>query len=122
MELLERADALGVLDDLLARSASGGRIAVVTGEAGAGKSTLVTAFGTRVGPGARVLWGSCDPLLTPRALGPLHDVARQVGGALAERLAGVQEGVAARGWPTTTVTPCSLNAGQRQPCAAAPGR
>jgi hypothetical protein len=52
MELLERADALDVLDDLLARSASGGRIAVVTGEAGAGKSTLVTAFGRARWPGA----------------------------------------------------------------------
>ncbi|MBM0237514.1 AAA family ATPase, partial [Micromonospora sp. ATA32] len=87
MELLERADALGSLDDLLAASASGGRIALVSGEAGAGKSALVSAFMAAVGPRARVLQGSCDPLLTPRALGPLHDIARQVGGALAERLA-----------------------------------
>ncbi|MER7891934.1 AAA family ATPase [Micromonospora sp. NPDC094482] len=86
MELLERAETLGAMDDLLAATASGGQIALVAAEAGAGKSTLVTAFAAALGPRARVLWGSCDPLLTPRALGPLHDVARQVGGVLAERL------------------------------------
>ena len=31
----------------------------------------------------RVLWGACDPLITPRPLGPLRDVARQAGGAIA---------------------------------------
>ncbi|GAA0812848.1 ATP-binding protein [Spirilliplanes yamanashiensis] len=85
MELLERADALGLLDDLLGAH-DGGRVAVVGGEAGAGKSTLVGAFTQRVRARARVLWGACDPLLTPRALGPLHDIARDVGGALAERI------------------------------------
>jgi predicted ATPase len=87
MELLERADALGVLDELLAASASGGRIALVAGEAGAGKSALVGVFTGRAERHGRVLWGACDPLLTPRALGPLHDIARQTGGVLAERLA-----------------------------------
>jgi DNA-binding CsgD family transcriptional regulator len=29
-----------------------------------------------------VLWGNCDPLSTPQALGPLRDVSRQVGGSL----------------------------------------
>ncbi|KAB1914482.1 AAA family ATPase [Micromonospora noduli] len=83
MELLERADALATLDGLLV--SPGGAIALVTGEAGAGKSALVGAFAATTR--ARVLWGSCDPLLTPRALGPLHDVARQVGGVVADRLA-----------------------------------
>jgi hypothetical protein len=35
---------------------------------------------------ARFLLGACDPLLTPRALGPLHDIARQTGGRLAALL------------------------------------
>ncbi|RLP90629.1 MULTISPECIES: AAA family ATPase [unclassified Micromonospora] len=78
MELLERADALATLDGLLA--SPGGAVALVAGEAGAGKSALLSAFASTAAPRARVLWGSCDPLLTPRALGPLHDVARQVGG------------------------------------------
>src|SRR5262249_2326703 len=31
---------------------------------------------------ARVLWGACDALFTPRPLAPLHDIARQTKGAL----------------------------------------
>ncbi len=86
MELLERAEALAALDDLLAQSAGGGRMALVPGEAGAGKSALVSAFTAGLGARGRALWGACDPLLTPRALGPLHDVARVLGGELRERL------------------------------------
>ena len=29
-----------------------------------------------------MLWGACDPLITPRPMGPLRDVARQLGGAV----------------------------------------
>ena len=64
MELLERARVLEELD----------------GEAGIGKSALVRRFTERHQAGARFLLGACDPLLTPRALGPLHDIARQTGG------------------------------------------
>ncbi|MBM0227882.1 AAA family ATPase, partial [Micromonospora sp. ATA51] len=92
MELLERAGPLDALDELLTASAAGGRIALVAGEAGAGKSALVSAFTAAVGVRARVLQGGCDPLLTPRALGPLHDIGRQIGGALAERLADSRTG------------------------------
>jgi len=92
MELLERGDALADLEALLADTAGGGRIAVVSGEAGAGKSSLAAAFAAAAGSRAWVLWGACDPLLTPRALGPLHDIARQVGGALRERMAAGERG------------------------------
>jgi DNA-binding CsgD family transcriptional regulator len=34
----------------------------------------------------RVLWGACDPLETPRALGPLVDVADELGGEFAVRV------------------------------------
>ncbi|HEY2959189.1 MAG TPA: AAA family ATPase [Actinomycetota bacterium] len=92
MDLLERARPLADLTKLLADCAGAGRIAVVSGEAGAGKSALVSAFADTIAARARVLWGACDPLLTPRALGPLHDIARQVGGALKERIADRQRG------------------------------
>ncbi|SNY34349.1 ATP-binding protein [Paractinoplanes atraurantiacus] len=85
-DLLERSSELAALDRLLAESAAGGRVAVVSGEAGAGKSTLAAAFAEAAGPRAQTLWGACDPLLTPRALGPLHDIARRLGGALRERI------------------------------------
>ncbi|MEV4532510.1 AAA family ATPase [Asanoa sp. NPDC049518] len=85
MELWERAAPLAVLDDLLRASATGGRVALVAGEAGVGKSALVTEF-ARNRP-QRFHWGWCDPLVTPRALGPLHDVARHTSGPLADSLA-----------------------------------
>jgi DNA-binding CsgD family transcriptional regulator len=36
----------------------------------------------------RVLWGACDALITPRPLGPLHDIARQSQGRLLDLLDG----------------------------------
>ncbi|MGR6920359.1 AAA family ATPase [[Actinomadura] parvosata] len=86
MELWERSAMLELLDGLLGECARGGRVAVVAGEAGIGKSVLVNEFARRCGARARVLWGGCDRLVTPRALGPLHDIGRQTGGVLAERL------------------------------------
>jgi DNA-binding CsgD family transcriptional regulator/tetratricopeptide (TPR) repeat protein len=86
MELWERSEALSLLGDLLRESSRGGRIALVAGEAGIGKSALVNEFARRCGTRARVVWGACDRLVTPRALGPLHDIGHQLGGRLAARL------------------------------------
>ncbi|HZA03752.1 MAG TPA: AAA family ATPase, partial [Propionibacteriaceae bacterium] len=88
MELWERSDALTLLDDLLGESGRGGRIALVAGEAGIGKSSLVREFVRRCGATVRVVWGACDRLVTPRALGPLHDIGQQIGGRLAAQLRG----------------------------------
>jgi DNA-binding CsgD family transcriptional regulator len=87
MDLLERGLVLEELDGELAAVAGGGRVALVAGEAGIGKSALVRRFTERQAAGVRVVLGACDPLLTPRALGPLHDIARQTGGRLAGLLA-----------------------------------
>lgn len=81
-ELLERSEALAELDESL----SGGRLVLVAGEAGIGKSALVRRFMKRH-DGVRFLVGMFDPLLTPRPLGPLRDIAEQTGGALARMLA-----------------------------------
>jgi DNA-binding CsgD family transcriptional regulator len=86
MELWERSAALDRMDGLLADSANAGRVVLVAGEAGIGKTAFVAEFVRRAGAGARVLWGGCDHLETPRALGPLHDMARGVGGVLASRM------------------------------------
>src|SRR5690606_20634604 len=51
-------------------------------EAGVGKSTLVAEFARAVSPQARLLQGACDPLSTPRPLGPLVDIAAQAGAEL----------------------------------------
>src|SRR6185436_7869338 len=84
--LWERSTALAGLEEMLAATARAGCIALVAGEAGIGKTTLLGAFAERCGGRARVLWGLCDPLITPRASGPLRDIARQAGGLLLERL------------------------------------
>jgi DNA-binding CsgD family transcriptional regulator/tetratricopeptide (TPR) repeat protein len=54
------------------------------GEAGAGKTALVRRFCDAQGPPVRVLWGACDDLFAPRALGPVVDLARATGGELEE--------------------------------------
>jgi DNA-binding CsgD family transcriptional regulator/tetratricopeptide (TPR) repeat protein len=87
MELLERDTAVEALEGALAQARAGtGRIVLVAGEAGVGKSALTERVARAAGADARFLWGACDPLLTPRALGPIHDIARQAGGALTEAL------------------------------------
>ncbi len=77
--LLERAGELDRLGAL--RLARGGRLALVSGEAGIGKTALVRTFCD--GAEARVLWGGCDALHTPRPLGPFADLAIEAGGELA---------------------------------------
>jgi DNA-binding CsgD family transcriptional regulator/tetratricopeptide (TPR) repeat protein len=89
MELLERASVLDALGGLLAEARAGrGRLALVGGEAGVGKTSLVRELCTRRRHAAGILWGACDPLSTPRPLGPLADIAPAAGGRLEELLRG----------------------------------
>lgn len=85
--LLEREALLDALDDALVATPRAGSVVLLGGEAGVGKSSLVARFAERHRADARVVVGTCDPLLTPRALGPLHDVGRELGGRLAAVLA-----------------------------------
>jgi DNA-binding CsgD family transcriptional regulator/tetratricopeptide (TPR) repeat protein len=84
LELLERESFLDALREEFAavESTGAGRLVLLTGEAGAGKTVLLRRFCREAG--ARCLSGACEALLTPRALGPLVDVAEQVGGPLHE--------------------------------------
>src|ERR1700704_5265403 len=81
MELLEREQSLADLTRWLEAAAGGGCIALVSGEAGIGKTSLLQEFSVQQRK-ARVLWGACDALFTPRPLAPLHDMARQTQGTL----------------------------------------
>ena len=49
-----------------------GRVALLRGEAGVGKTAVITRFSVGLGS-ARLLYGWCDPLTAPRPLGPLVD-------------------------------------------------
>jgi DNA-binding CsgD family transcriptional regulator/tetratricopeptide (TPR) repeat protein len=85
-ELLERADQLFALADALDAVIAGaaGRVVLVRGEAGVGKTVLLQAFCDRRRESARILWGGCEGLLTPSPLGPLFDLAEVTRGELEE--------------------------------------
>ena len=84
MELVERESALAELAGLARRAQAGeGGLVLVAGEAGIGKTALLERLARDL-PDARWSWGACDGLFTPRPLGPLFDVAAQLGGPLEE--------------------------------------
>jgi DNA-binding CsgD family transcriptional regulator len=87
MELLEREPFLDALGGYATNAGSGsGRLVVVTGEAGIGKTALIDTFRERR-TDIRWWWGACDGGFTPRPLGPLHDIAAAAGGRLRDLLA-----------------------------------
>jgi predicted ATPase len=88
-ELLERDAALAGLAEALetVRATSQGRLVLLPGEAGLGKTALLRRFRDRLDESQRVLSGGCDPLFTPRPLGPLLAIAEEIGGELADVVA-----------------------------------
>jgi DNA-binding SARP family transcriptional activator/DNA-binding CsgD family transcriptional regulator/tetratricopeptide (TPR) repeat protein len=78
--LMERAHLVQTLQALHDEALAGaGRLVLVHGEAGVGKSALVREWAATASGRSRLLWGACDPLSSPRPLGPLVDVAPQLG-------------------------------------------
>src|SRR4026209_803057 len=85
MKLLDRTSQMQALSSALSqvRAREGqGRIALVYGEAGIGKTSLVEHFINENKKSWRILQGACDSLFTPRPLGPLYDIALQTQGHL----------------------------------------
>jgi DNA-binding CsgD family transcriptional regulator/tetratricopeptide (TPR) repeat protein len=88
MPLLERYGALEALRQYAAQARAGeGRVVLISGEAGAGKSALLEQLQRDLDD---VCWagGTCDGLFTPRPLGPLVEIAEQLGGELLEACRG----------------------------------
>ncbi|MFC6162511.1 ATP-binding protein [Kribbella jiaozuonensis] len=84
MLLLERDSALEALSQYAAQARAGeGRVVLISGEAGAGKTALLEQLRENLD---EVSWvgGTCDGLITPRPLGPLFEIAEQLGGELLE--------------------------------------
>jgi DNA-binding CsgD family transcriptional regulator/tetratricopeptide (TPR) repeat protein len=85
--LLERACDLAALTAAAGAAAHGhGSVALVAGEAGIGKSSLVAALRDALPAELRMLAGYCDDLTTPRTLGPIRDLAGSVGPELTAAL------------------------------------
>jgi len=90
--LLERDAQLARLEAALATVRAGqGRLLVLEGEAGIGKTALVRRFASGVRH-ATVLRGACDPLPTPPPLGPLLEMAPALGPGVAGLLDGSAAG------------------------------
>ena len=106
MELVERETQLAALGEHLdAAEAGHGRLVLVGGEAGVGKTTLVKAFAAERSDETRFVWGACDGLFTPQALAPLLELAEQlsltVDGPRREVFAATLEALGSR--PTTAI-------------------
>jgi DNA-binding CsgD family transcriptional regulator len=88
MGLLERDTYLDELTRCLEAAAAGqGGLALILGEAGIGKTSLLRQFVQQQKTAKRVLWGGCEALFTPHPLAPLYDIARQIGGEFPAALA-----------------------------------
>lgn len=73
--LVERDQQLETLGSYLDEAVAGhGRLVYVSGEAGIGKSALVTSFAESVGARAQVSIAYCDGSATPSPLGPLREL------------------------------------------------
>ena len=84
---LDRETFIDKLSQLLLRAKAGrGRMVYLGAEAGGGKTTLIQHFCAEVQKSWRVSTGICDPLSTPQPLGPLWDIAAEMGGDLAHLL------------------------------------
>jgi len=79
--LLERESSLEQLGKAYELAgADSGRIALISGEAGIGKTSLIETFVGSLPEGSPVYWGGCEALFVARPLGPLFDIAEQLGG------------------------------------------
>ena len=82
MRLLEREANLSTLTQYAEEARTGrGRLVLLAGEAGVGKSSLLDELERRLGD-ARWAWGACDGLFTPRPLAPLLDIGSSLDGEL----------------------------------------
>lgn len=85
--LIERERELDQLAGLIALAGRGqGAIALVCGEAGIGKTSLIRGLFGRMPRGWRAATGGCDALFTPRPLGPVRDMAAMLGPDVRELL------------------------------------
>lgn len=74
--LLERADAIQGFTNIADDVSQAGKILLISGEAGIGKTSLLEHMRLTMEGRIDMLWSGCDPLFTPRPYAPLHDFAK----------------------------------------------
>lgn len=89
--LLERESALKTLRETLRAAAVRGHVALVAGEAGIGKTSVLRALAEEHAHHGPVWWGVCDALETPNPLAPLLDIARESKPRFATALSGPRQ-------------------------------
>ena len=91
--LVERGADLAALNEHLAAArAGGGRLVLVGGEAGVGKTALVRRFVEDAD--GRIRWAACDGLFTPEPLAPLDDLELSADGPRRDVFASVLDALA----------------------------
>ena len=92
-QLIERDEPLATLKRSLEEATTTGRIVLIRGEAGIGKTALLKAFVEDRPSDVDILWGACDGVSTPQPYGPFEDMADAFGADFRRLL----DGNAARG-------------------------
>jgi DNA-binding CsgD family transcriptional regulator len=92
--LLEREHAQHLLRRALTRATEGSGItALIAGEAGVGKTSLLRWLDATFLNEAQVVWGSCEALHAARPLGPLLDIAAELGLTLRDANGAMRPGI-----------------------------
>lgn len=73
--LLERESAISCFLQCAKYAESSGKILLIKGEAGIGKTALLEHMCNHSDIEFPFLWSGCDPLFTPRPYAPFHDIA-----------------------------------------------
>jgi DNA-binding CsgD family transcriptional regulator/tetratricopeptide (TPR) repeat protein/energy-coupling factor transporter ATP-binding protein EcfA2 len=84
--LLERESAIQSFMSSAASSIQSGKVLLISGEAGIGKTTLLEHMRMVTDAHTKILWSGCDPLFTPQPYAPFHEIAEFLSSQLVELL------------------------------------